>query len=164
MNLAAPPPLVDKFLSATASIFSDAHLRYWSMQSFSWPIRVYIEDTDAGGIVFYANYLKYMERARTEALRSLGFELDQWQNDERRLFVVRSIEVDYHKPAKFNEQLCVHANMQHVKRASLVCHQPIYRGDELLVNASVQLACVDADTFSPAAIPAAMKEAFRSEQ
>jgi len=84
------------------------------MQSFSWPIRVYIEDTDAGGIVFYANYLKYMERARTEALRSLGFELDQWQNDERRLFVVRSIEVDYHKPAKFNEQLCVHANMQHV--------------------------------------------------
>ena len=134
------------------------------MESFSWPVRVYIEDTDAGGIVFYANYLKYMERARTEALRALGIELDQWQHDERRLFVVRSIEVDYHKPAKFNEQLCVHANMQNVKRASLDCHQPIYRGDELLVNASVQLACVDADQLSPVAIPATLKEAFRREQ
>jgi len=134
------------------------------MESFSWPIRVYIEDTDAGGIVFYANYLNYMERARTEALRTLGIELDQWQNDERRLFVVRSIEVEYHKPAKFNEQLQVHANMQTVKRASMVCHQPIYRGDELLVNASVQLACVDADQLSPVAIPATMKEALRREQ
>ena len=134
------------------------------MESFSWTIRVYIEDTDAGGIVFYANYLKYMERSRTEALRALGIELDQWQNDERRLFVVRSIEVDYHKPAKFNEQLRVHADMQNIKRASLICRQPIYRGDELLVNASVQLACVDADHFSPVAIPAAMKEALRREQ
>ena len=134
------------------------------MESFSWPIRVYIEDTDAGGIVFYANYLKYMERARTEALRALGIELDQWQNDERRLFVVRSIKVEYHKPAKFNEQLRVHADMQNVKRASLICHQPIYRDDELLVNASVQLACVDADQLSPVAIPAAVKEALRREQ
>jgi len=134
------------------------------MESFSWPIRVYIEDTDAGGIVFYANYLNYMERARTEALRTLGIELDRWQNDERRLFVVRSIEVEYHKPAKFNEQLRVHANMQTVKRASMVCPQPIYRGDELLVNASVQLACVDADQLSPVAIPATMKEALRREQ
>lgn len=134
------------------------------MQSFSWPVRVYIEDTDAGGIVFYANYLRFMERARTEALRAMGIELDQWQNEDRRLFVVRSIEVKYHKPAKFNEQLRVHANMQNVKRASLVCHQPIYRGDELLVDASVQLACVDADQLSPVAIPAAMKEAFQREQ
>ena len=134
------------------------------MQSFSWPVRVYIEDTDAGGIVFYANYLRFMERARTEALRAMGIELDQWQNEDRRLFVVRSIEVEYHKPAKFNEQLRVHANMQNVKRASLVCHQPIYRGDELLVDASVQLACVDADQLSPVAIPAAMKEAFQREQ
>jgi len=134
------------------------------MQSFSWPIRVYIEDTDAGGVVFYANYLRYMERARTEALRALGIELDHWQNEHRRLFVVRSIEVTYHKPARFNEQLRVHANMQKIKRASLSCHQPVFRDDELLVDATVQLACVDADSLSPVAIPAPMLEAFRREQ
>lgn len=130
------------------------------MEVFTWPVRVYIEDTDAGGVVFYANYLKYMERARTENLRSLGIELDEWQHEHRRLFVVRSIEVKYLKPARFNEQLLVYANMQTIKRASLVCQQPIYRGDELLIDASVQLACVDADSLSPVAIPAAMKEAF----
>ncbi len=134
------------------------------MASFSWPIRVYIEDTDAGGVVFYANYLKYMERARTEKLRALGIELDHWQDELRRLFVVRTIEVKYHKPARFNEQLRVHATIQTMKRASLICHQPIYRGDELLIDASVQLACVDADSLSPVAIPAAMQEAFRREQ
>jgi len=134
------------------------------MASFSWPIRVYIEDTDAGGVVFYANYLKYMERARTEALRALGIELDHWQNDQRRLFVVRSIEVKYHKPARFNEQLHVQANMQKIKRASLMCHQPVYRQDELLVDALVQLACVNADTMKPVAIPAPMQEAFQRDQ
>jgi len=134
------------------------------MQSFSWPIRVYIEDTDAGGVVFYANYLKYMERARTEALRSIGIELDHWQKDHRRLFLVRSIEVTYHKPAMFNEQLQVHATMQRIKRASLVCHQPVYRGSDLLVDATVVLACVDADSLTPVAIPAPMQEAFRLEQ
>jgi len=133
------------------------------MKTFSWPIRVYIEDTDAGGIVFYANYLKYMERARTEHIRALGFELDHLQHQEKRLFVVRSINVQYQQPARFNEQLSVKTTMQNVKRASLVCHQPIYRGDELLVDATVQLACIDADSFSPVAIPAAMQEAFRRE-
>ncbi len=134
------------------------------MQTFSWPTRVYIEDTDAGGVVFYANYLKYMERARTEHLRALGFELDHWQHHEKRLFVVRSIDVRYHKPALFNEELNVQNTMQKIKRASLMCHQPIFRGDELLVDATVQLACVDANSFSPVAIPAAMQEAFRREQ
>jgi len=133
------------------------------MKTFSWPIRVYIEDTDAGGIVFYANYLKYMERARTEHIRALGFELDHLQHQEKRLFVVRSINVQYQQPARFNEQLSVKTTMQNVKRASLVCHQPIYRGDDLLVDATVQLACIDADSFSPVAIPAAMQEAFRRE-
>lgn len=134
------------------------------MRTFSWPVRVYIEDTDAGGVVFYANYLKFMERARTEHLRALGFELNDWQDRERRLFVVRSLEVQYHKPALFNDELTVHATIQNVKRASLMCHQPLYRGDELLVDASVQLACIDADSFSPVAIPATMQEAFRREQ
>jgi len=115
-------------------------------------------------LLFYANYLKFMERARTEALRALGIELDHWQNDQRRLFVVRSIEVTYHKPARFNEQLRVQANMQQIKRASLTCHQPVFRQDELLVDASVQLACVHADTFKPVAIPAPMQEALQREQ
>jgi acyl-CoA thioester hydrolase len=134
------------------------------MSSFVWPIRVYIEDTDAGGVVFYANYLKFMERARTEHLRSLGIELDVWQDEERRLFVVRALEVKFQKPARFNEQLQVRTSLQRVKRASLVCHQPIYRGEELLIDATVQLACVDADSLSPVAIPAALQEAFRREQ
>jgi len=134
------------------------------MRTFSWPVRVYIEDTDAGGVVFYANYLKYMERARTEHLRTLGFELNDWQDQERRLFVVRSVEVQYHKPALFNDELSVHATIRNVKRASLMCHQPVYRGDELMVDALVQLACIDADSFSPVAMPVAMHEAFRREQ
>lgn len=134
------------------------------MSSFVWPIRVYIEDTDAGGVVFYANYLKFIERARTEHLRSLGIELDVWQDEERRLFVVRALEVKFQKPARFNEQLQVRTSLQRVKRASLVCHQPIYRGEELLIDATVQLACVDADSLSPVAIPAALQEAFRREQ
>ena len=134
------------------------------MDVFTWPVRVYIEDTDAGGVVFYANYLNYMERARTESLRNIGIELDEWQHKHRRLFVVRSIEVKYLKPARFNDQVLVHVNMKTIKRASLVCQQPIYRGDECLIDATVQLACVDADSLHPVAIPAAMQEAFRRGQ
>jgi len=71
-------------------VFSGGSLQYFGMQTFAMPVRVYIEDTDAGGIVYYANYLKYMERARTEWLRDCGIELDEWQRTERRLFVVPS--------------------------------------------------------------------------
>lgn len=133
------------------------------MSQFSIPIRVYIEDTDAGGIVFYANHLRFMERARTEWLRANGIELDVWQNDHRRLFVVRSVHIDYHSPARFNDQLTVGANLVTLKPASLICEQPIWCGKRLLSQAQVALACVDADTFSPRAIPTPIKEAVSRE-
>lgn len=133
------------------------------MRKFFLPIRVYIEDTDAGGIVFYANYLNFMERARTENLRALGIELDELQHTQRRLFVVRSVQVEYHRPARFNDQLVVHANTVTLKNASMVCEQPVYREDELLVSASVKLACINADTMTPVAIPNFIKEAITRE-
>lgn len=134
------------------------------MLSYSIPVRVYIEDTDAGGIVFYANYLKFMERARTEWLRACGIELDLWQNQHRKLFVVRSVQIDFHAPAKFNEQLTACANLLTLKAASLTCEQRIMRGDMLLTEATVQLVCVNADSMSPCAIPPAIKEAMTRER
>lgn len=132
------------------------------MRQFSIPVRVYLEDTDAGGIVFYANYLRYMERARTDCLREAGIDLDVWQRQHRRLFVVRSVSVDYHAPARFNDQLVVSANIVTLKRASMVVEQPIYRDDTLLISSVVKLACIDADTLSPTAIPTPIKEAMTS--
>lgn len=133
------------------------------MTHFSIPIRVYIEDTDAGGIVYYANYLKFMERARTEWLRSYGIELDFWQREHKILFVVRSVHVDYHSPALFNDELTVHANLVTLKSASLVCEQPIRCGDRLLTESRVRLACVNADTLNPRAIPTPIREAMTVE-
>jgi len=134
------------------------------MRNFSMPQRVYIEDTDAGGIVFYANYLAYMERARTEWLRSLGIELNEWQYEHRRLFVVKSVQVDFIHPARFNDQLNVHANLLTHKFASLSLDQPVTRGKDTLVNAQVRLASVDADTLKPCKIPLPIIEAISSER
>lgn len=126
------------------------------------PLRVYLEDTDAGGIVFYANYLKHMERARTEWLRACGVELDQWQSQQRRMFVVRETHVHYLKPARFNDELVVSAKLLTHKPASLVCEQTITKGSDLLVSATVRLACVNTDTLSPCAIPTEIREAIVS--
>ncbi len=133
------------------------------MLQYSMHVRVYIEDTDAGGIVYYANYLRFMERARTEWLRACGVELDEWQNEHRKLFVVRSVQIDFHSPAKFNDQLTVCANLVTLKSASLICKQPIMRDGTLLTDASVKLVCVNADTLSPCGIPPEIKEAMTRE-
>lgn len=133
------------------------------MKSFSIPIRVYIEDTDAGKVVFYANYLNFMERARTEWLRHHGVELDVWQEQHSRMFVVRSVTIDYQSPARFNDQLSASFELTELKRASLRCHQAIMRGEEVLSTASVSLVCVNTDTLSPTAIPAAIREAITVE-
>lgn len=134
------------------------------MQTFVLPIRVYIEDTDAGGIVYYANYLKYMERARTEWLRSLGIELDQWQELHRTLFVVRSVSIDYKIPGKFNDQLSATLDLKELKKASMSCQQAIMRGDSILTTSIVRLACVNADTLGPCAIPTPIREAMTVER
>jgi len=130
---------------------------------FNWSIRVYYEDTDAGGVVFYANYLKFYERARTEMLRGMGFEQDQLMAEEAVIFVVRSVQIDYIKPAKFNELLDVSAELSLVKSASLTFTQHITRQGELLNTASVRIACLDAKTMRPKLIPELLKTALTYE-
>lgn len=120
---------------------------------FIWPVRVYYEDTDAGGVVFYANYLKFMERARTEYLRSFGYEQDTLMVSEGIVFAVRSLAVDYRKPALFNQLLQVSAEIKTIKKASLEFSQQISHNDTVLVTGDVRIACVDVNTMKPKAIP-----------
>lgn len=128
------------------------------MKEFSWPVRVYYEDTDAGGVVFYANYLKFFERARTEMLRSFGFEQDRLIAEENVIFVVRSVIVDYLKPARFNEQIEVSARIIENKKASLTFEQSITRQQDVLCNGKIRIACLDAQTMKPKVIPNAILE------
>jgi acyl-CoA thioester hydrolase len=123
------------------------------MKNFIWPVRVYYEDTDAGGVVYHANYLKFFERARTEMLRAIGYEQDELLASESIIFVVRSAQVDYLSPARFNEQLQVSAEVSLVKKASFTFEQVITRDGEVLCKGSVRIACLDAQTMRPKAIP-----------
>lgn len=132
------------------------------MKKFIWPVRVYYEDTDAGGVVYYANYLKFFERARTEMLRTMGYEQDQLMA-EGIIFVVRSIQVDYLIPARFNEQLQVSADLSLIKKASFDFEQQITRGDEILCRGMVRIACLDAQTMRPKAIPEKLQEQLKNE-
>ncbi len=127
---------------------------------FSWAVRVYYEDTDAGGVVFYANYLKFMERARTELLRAKGFEQDELITDEGIIFAVRSLQVEYIKPARFNQLLQVSAEIKQIKKASLEFFQQITHHDQLLVTSEVRIACLDVLTLKPKAIPQHLIEHF----
>ena len=123
------------------------------MTIFHWPVRVYYEGTDAGGVVFYANYLKFFERARTEMLREMGFEQDQLINEQKIIFVVRSVQVDYLTPACFNELLDVTASVTLAKKVSMSFEQTITRDDQLLCKGTIRIACLDAETMKPKAIP-----------
>ncbi|WP_026374496.1 tol-pal system-associated acyl-CoA thioesterase [Aestuariibacter salexigens] len=120
------------------------------------PVRVYYEDTDAGGIVYYANYLRFLERGRTEWLRELGFE--QRQLLEQSVgFVVKRFEMDNHAPALFDQLLSIHTQLVELKRASMTFEQKIINPDnKCLVSAVVKVACVDLDKMKPKAIPAAI--------
>jgi len=128
------------------------------MKNFQWRVRVYYEDTDAGGVVYYANYLRFYERARTERLRAWGYEQDQIRQETGLVFAVRSVAVDYLRPARFNDQLLVTADISRVKRASLEFSQEITsEADcELLSRARIRVACVDSETFTPRTIPSIM--------
>jgi len=123
------------------------------MTIFHWPIRVYYEDTDAGGVVFYANYLKFFERARTEMLRDMGFEQDQLIAEQKLIFVVRSVQVDYLRPALFNDSIDVSAEVTLAKRVSLEFEQVITRGENVLCKGNIRIACLDAETMRPKTIP-----------
>lgn len=131
---------------------------------FNFLCRVYYEDTDAGGIVYYVNYLKFMERARTERLRHLGFSQAQMAS-ENLLFVVHSAQARYHAPARLDDQLVVSVAVQELKRASLKFYQQVRRvsDDELLCEGHFVVACVRADTFKPRAIPEPLYAAFNAD-
>ncbi|MCQ8119071.1 tol-pal system-associated acyl-CoA thioesterase [Methylomonas rosea] len=128
------------------------------MKEFNWPVRVYYEDTDAGGVVFYANYLKFFERARTEMLRSVGFEQDNLLAEQNLIFVVRSVKVDYLKPARFNELLDVSAKVIEHKKTNFTFEQSIIRQQNVLCTAEIRIACLDAQSMKPKLIPSAILE------
>jgi acyl-CoA thioester hydrolase len=121
---------------------------------FIWPVRVYYEDTDAAGVVFYANYLNFMERARTEWLRKIGFEQDKLKQEKNILFAVRNVTIDYLKPAHFNELLYVKSKLINQRPASLVFNQSIYNDNDVkLCEAEIKIACVNSINMKPEPIP-----------
>ena len=127
---------------------------------FSIPIRVYYQDTDAGGVVFHAQYLAFMERARTELLNEAGIDVARVVEKYRLMFVVYEINVKYHTAARLNELLAASAEVVTMSRASLVFRQTVERGAELLVEADVTLALVDRDTMKPTRMPEELKQAL----
>ncbi len=125
--------------------------------SFSWPVRVYYEDTDAQGVVYYANYFRFMERARTEWLRSLGVNMVKLHEEDRRIFVVAEVSVRFLAPARLSDELTITARLTNLSRVSFDIEQNIYRGDtdgELLISGQVKAAYLDADSMRPRRIPA----------
>lgn len=137
-------------MAATKSIDSQAQ------RPFAWPVRIYWEDTDAGGIVYYANYLKFMERARTEWLRAAGIEQLPLKEQHGLMFVVVDIEAHYRRPARYGDELQVTCAVAERTRASFTFQQRIYRGGldgELLVEGKVRVACLDAVNLRPTALP-----------
>jgi len=120
---------------------------------FTWTVRVYYEDTDAGGIVYYANYLKFFERARTEWLRALGINQHDLLAQEGAAFVVRSASVDYRAAARLDDEIKLCLRVEKLGRASVQFAQQAWRGDTLLSTADVKVGCVDAATMRPRSLP-----------
>jgi acyl-CoA thioester hydrolase len=126
---------------------------------FEWPVRVYYEDTDAQGVVYYANYFRFLERARTEWLRSLGVDMVALQAQERRIFVVAEVQARFLAPARLSDDLLVTARLVNLTRVSFDIEQKIYRGNtdgELLIDGNVKAAYLDADTMRPKRIPSSL--------
>lgn len=122
---------------------------------FDWSIRIYYEDTDAGGIVFYANYLKFFERARTEWLRASGIDQHALAQQDGAMFVVKSAAIDYHAPARLDDVLNLTLSIERLGKASVQFAQHAWRADVLLCSAHVKVGCVDATTLRPRPVPPA---------
>ncbi len=131
-------------------------------ESFLWPVRVYYEDTDGGGVVYYANYLRFLERARTEWLRALGFEQSELARRDGVLFVVRSAAVEYLKPSLFDDRLHISVEVVKVGAGQIEFSQRVRRDREVLVTASIRVACVDAGSFRPVRMPKALATRIRT--
>jgi acyl-CoA thioester hydrolase len=125
-------------------------------QPFRVPVRVYYEDTDAAGVVYYANYLKFMERARTEWLEALGFPLAAFEREHGVVFVVHRCEIDYRLPARLNDRLHVSVEPVRLGAATIKARQEVRRGSDVLTSALVTLACLDAECWRPVRIPVAL--------
>ena len=154
-------------------------------KEFSWPVRVYYEDTDSGGVVYYANYLKFMERARTELLRSIGYQQDQLQQELGIIFAVASANIQFKKPARFNDELNVVTSITALGKASICFKQSIYlevshlaashpesthhsdgadiKISGLLSEADIKIACLNAKKFTAQSIPASIIKKINQE-
>lgn len=135
---------------------------------FHFPIRIYYEDTDAGGVVYYANYLKFLERCRTEWLRAGGYDQSRLLDEARIAFVVRRVEADYLRPARLDDQLDVGLRVEKIGAAQIVFTQTVSRigagaAPELLLSARVQIVSIDIDHFRPAALPAWIKTQLQEQ-
>ena len=132
---------------------------------FVWPVRVYWEDTDAGGIVYYANYLKFMERARTEWLRMLGCDQARMRARHRLQFVIARTDVEFRRPARFDDRLDVDVRVLALRRASIDLVQHVLNASrELLCRARVRIGCVDVETFRPHRIPISLQQELELER
>ena len=132
-----------------------------SPSGFTWPVRVYYEDTDAGGIVFYANYLKFFERARTEWLRACGIDQQRVADETGAIFIVRSTALDYRAPARLDDMLTITSRIGRIGRASVEFTQEAWRDGTLLVAGHIRIGCVDRAGIRPAAIPPDVLDALQ---
>ena len=130
---------------------------------FIWPIRVYWEDTDAGGVVYHASYLRFLERARSEWMRSLGYAQQALREREDAVFVVRSMRLEFLRAARLDDELSVEAALVALRPASLLLAQTIRRGGETLLTAEVKVACVTSD-FRPRAVPVVLAADLKKEK
>jgi len=131
-------------------------------QPFRFPVRVYYEDTDAAGVVYYANYLKFMERARTEWLASIGFPLAAFEREHGVVFVVHRCEIDFRLPARLNDDLAVTVEVEHRGASRLVARQEVRREGAVVTEARVTLACLDSTRWRPVRIPAPLAQRLES--
>ena len=133
-----------------------------SGEAFRWPIRVYYEDTDAGGVVYYGNYLKYFERCRTEWLRALGVDQSALEREQGLQFVVVRAEVEYLRSARLDDELVIEARVAELGRCSIVFNQLALRAGDVLARARIRIACVDAQRRQPARLPQLLRSRIGS--
>jgi len=133
------------------------------MGEFDWPIRVYYEDTDSGNVVYHSQYLNFMERARTEWLRSLGFEQDELVMQQNCIFAVHSMEIKFKYPARFNDALIVRSQLYDTSGTSLSFSQKVFCEKKLICEAKVRVACLDSNRFRPMPIPSFIMDGLKCE-
>ena len=130
---------------------------------FTLPVRVYFQDTDAGGVVYHASYVNFMERARTEWMRSFGFTNAGLMKELGVVFVVRSLKLDYLKPALLDDLITVSVQLKEIGRSRVTLHQSMTRGEEKLVEAEIHLVSIALDTFKPVSVPIVLREQWKEQ-